>query len=71
MARHDKELLILKPVRLIGKSKVRMLIVRRHQTGGRIKMFSSKTEVVATIVIVLYIISLFIVLLKELGMLKI
>lgn len=34
-------------------------------------MFSSKTEVVATIVIVLYIISLFIVLLKELGMLKI
>jgi hypothetical protein len=30
-------------------------------------MFSSKTEVVTTIVIVLYLISLFMVLLKELG----
>jgi hypothetical protein len=30
-------------------------------------MFSSKTEVVATIVIVLYLISLFMVMLKELG----
>jgi hypothetical protein len=30
-------------------------------------MFSSKTEVVSTIVIVLYLISLFMVLLKELG----
>ena len=34
-------------------------------------MFSSKTEAVATIVIVLYLISLFIVLLKELGILTI
>jgi hypothetical protein len=30
-------------------------------------MFSSKTEMVATVVIVLYLISLFMVMLKELG----
>ncbi len=30
-------------------------------------MFSSKTEIVTTVVIVLYLISLFMVLLKELG----